>query len=454
MSNKTYYTVGSFDDSFQVKIVALILNDPTFLPRYANTIDWRYFDSEACALIVRLVKDYYDSGSSNYRVPIREVVKSMVVNETRGKNDEFQQVCLRLLADVYDMDMSYIDQIADKVVEFGRSRTMEAMVTQAADYLEQDKPVDNIWELFDRGRQTTSFSADELNIKDQLMSIEDLIDEDDLYNPEKKIPTRILSLDGFMGGGLARREVGVVLGYTGTGKSTFLINMGAAAFLHGHTVVHFTVNELETVDLAVRYAARLSGLPTAMISSRSVGSAYKEKMQEVLAGVGDADLVSQYVSPGTSVSALRSFLSRQMYKKGKAPSLVCIDNADDLSSAKRDGESYVEKGLVYTELKALAHDFGVAVWTDTQTNRSAAKGDHVGLDMISESHKKACKADVVVAISQTMEEYTDGICRLKLVKCRRTGKGGEIKCSMQSARMLIQEHAGGISPVSLAQAAS
>lgn len=451
---KTYWSEGFFDESFQVKIVALLLKDPTFLPRYSNTIDPAYFDDEACSLIVRQVKDFYESGSSGFQVPIREVVKSIVLKETAkfNSNTTFQSTCNRLLDDIYAMDMRNIEQVADKVVEFGRSRTMEALVAKAAEYLESSSPIDKIWELFDRGRQTTTFSADELNIKDQLVCIEELIVDDDLYNSAKKIPTSLPTLDVFMTGGLARREVGVVLGYTGTGKSTFLVNMGAAAFLAGHSVVHFTVNELENIDLAVRYAARLSGFPTDVIGKGNLGESYKTKMQKVLVSAGEADLVSQYVSPGTTVSALRSFLSRQIYKRGMKPSLVCIDNADDLSSASRQQDSYTERGLVYTELKSLAHDFGVAIWTDSQTNRTAAKSSKVSLDMISDSHKKACKADVVIALSQDDTQREEGLCLLTLVKCRRTGKGGSITCALQSARMLLQEQPTAFSAEQFAKA--
>lgn len=442
---KTYMGEGHFDADFQAKIVALILRDPSFLPRYANTIRWEYFDNECCGLVVRVVKEYYEAADGNYQVPIKEVVKALVLDETSRFSGgmDFKQACVGLLDTVYEMSTHGLEQIADKVVEFGRSRTIEALLSQSADMLDKGEDVDRIWELIDRTRSTAAFSTDELDIGSNLVNFHEIIEADSLYNEEHKIPTFILSLDRFMNGGLAKKEVGVVLGYTGTGKSTYLVNMGAAAFLNGHDVIHFSVNELETVDIGARYAARFSGFAADEILTAK--KAYSEKMQAILDAVPDTKLFTHYVPPGTSVSTLRSHISRHIYRDGVKPALIVIDNADDLASTRKDRESYVEQGLIYTELKSLAHDFNVALWTDSQTNRTAARSESVSLDMIGNSHKKACKADVIVALAQTREEYNEGLCRLNLVKCRRTGKGsGEVTCSIQSNRMLIQEAAGGL----------
>ena len=81
----------------------------------------------------------------------------------------------------------------------------------------------------------------------------------------------------------------------------------------------------------------------------------------------------------------------------------------------------------------------MAVWTDSQTNRHGAQAK-AGLESIADSHKKARKADVVIAVNQTDDEWANNQIRLSVVKTRRySRKKGDITCSVDYARMLIKE---------------
>lgn len=431
-----------YGDEFQIHVLTLILREPTFLPRYANVLSEGYFEDRYVAALVGLSLAYYNE---NQQVPLRDTIWSMTLDNARQSGYD-EDVCNRFLSVlnlVYRADMEPSLQISPKVIEFGRARQMESMLIQLSSCLVSGDEVDNLWEKIDKFRNTGTFlGAEEMDLGASLIDIQELVKNDPLYSSEFKLPLGLPTLDSAFNGGLARREVGIVIAPTGRGKSTFLVNVGANAVINGFPVIHFAVNELELTDIAIRYAARLTGFPITSIVNGSAGEAYKNSLRLISPDEG-IRLVSHHIPMGTPVSSLRSYLSRFRYTRGINPALVVVDNADDLSSGKRERESYIEKGLVFAELKALAHDFDVAIWTDSQANRSANEAKVVGISNISESYRKATKADVILTMTQTDEEYAVGMCRLKVEKARRSRRSiGVLDCAIDSDRMLIRESVG------------
>jgi replicative DNA helicase len=82
-----------------------------------------------------------------------------------------------------------------------------------------------------------------------------------------------------------------------------------------------------------------------------------------------------------------------------------------------------ELKLVYEELRNLAMDLNVPIWTASQANRDASNADVVGLENMSEAYGKAMVADVVVSVSRKPNEKATGAGRLFVAK-NRAGRDG------------------------------
>jgi len=82
-----------------------------------------------------------------------------------------------------------------------------------------------------------------------------------------------------------------------------------------------------------------------------------------------------------------------------------------------------ELKLVYEELRNLAMELSVPVWTASQANRDSAKSDIVGLENMSEAYGKAMVADVVVSLSRKPTEKSTNSGRLFVAK-NRAGRDG------------------------------
>ena len=109
--------------------------------------------------------------------------------------------------------------------------------------------------------------------------------------------------------------------------------------------------------------------------------------------------------------------------KGFIPSVIIIDYADIMRSTKSYDSLRHELKLIYEELRNLAMDLNVPIWTASQANRDSAKSDIVGLENMSEAYGKAMVADVVVSLSRKPTEKSTNAGRLFVAK-NRAGKDG------------------------------
>jgi replicative DNA helicase len=82
-----------------------------------------------------------------------------------------------------------------------------------------------------------------------------------------------------------------------------------------------------------------------------------------------------------------------------------------------------ELKLIYEELRNLAMELRIPVWTASQANRDSANSDIVGLENMAEAYGKAMVADFVVSISRKATEKATGAGRLFIAK-NRAGKDG------------------------------
>ncbi len=432
-----------YGEDFQDKAAALLIRDRAFLQNHGTLVKHEYFDNEYVRVVVRLVLDYYFETNDP---PTREKVGVMITdfcNANKSGSPEYGEMLRGVLNAVWGADLTGAQQIADTMIEFGRTREMEALARQLAEGVMSGEKPDKLWNLIDRSRTSLALPVeDEMDIAASFVDAQEIAMRSGLYNPALKIKTMIPTLDDCSNGGLGRKEVGIVLAPTGVGKSTLLVNFGLGAILQRAPVLHFSVTELETVDLLVRYAARATGFISNDIAAGTAGQAFKDKMRN-FNEKHNPQIVAQRVPIGTSVSSLRSLINRWMFQRGLTPGLIIVDNADDLSSRLRKEEAYDEKGEIYAELKDLAHDFNCALWTDSQTNRFGGSADMVKLEHIADSHKKARKADLIIALSQNEQESEAGYARIKMLKARRTKKNlATIRVCFDGARMTVREAVG------------
>ena len=231
-------------------------------------------------------------------------------------------------------------------------------------------------------------------------------------------PTGLPRIDApdILDGGLGRGEIGVVTANTGVGKSHYLVAMGANALRNGKSVLHYTFELTETA-VGRRYDSNLTNIDIndLMTSKKRVLDFYeKEDLGRLI--------IKEYPTGAASVITIRNHIEK-LSLKGFKPSLIVIDYADIMKSTKSYDSLRHELKLVYEELRNLAMELNIPVWTASQANRESANSDIVGLENMSEAYGKAMVADVVISLSRKAMEKSTGHGRLYVAK-NRAGKDG------------------------------
>lgn len=279
-------------------------------------------------------------------------------------------------------------------------------------------------------------------------------------------------------GGPSPGEVLVILAPTGVGKTLTLINMAFSAIEDGHNVL-FVTFELSTYKTAIRLASRMSRVPIREFTRANIATLPEDEQEQirnsqtkvrnvVQTGRGKmGELVIYELPPDEcSVNDIYGIIETNRKIKGWVPKVVVLDYLELMLSRRNYNNSegdYTRQKSVATEMRGLAKNEAVLVYSATQTNRSGVKAGnqgrndaaadpaHIDLDKAAESFGKAMPVDYVISLNQTEEEYKRGIdkdgeptaegsvVRLWIAKNRNGQKFVSISTAVFYHRMAITE---------------
>ena len=139
--------------------------------------------------------------------------------------------------------------------------------------------------------------------------------------------------------------------------------------------------------------------------------------------------------------------------KNFIPSVIIIDYADIMRSTRQYDSMRHELKLIYEELRNLAMEMNIPIWTASQANREASKSAVVGLENMSEAYGKAMVADIVLSISRKPMEKSTGAGRLFVAK-NRAGRDGilfPIRIDCSKSKISVIDDAGELSVIDLVE---
>jgi len=177
-------------------------------------------------------------------------------------------------------------------------------------------------------------------------------------------------------------------------NSWMLINIGANAVKAGHTVVHYTL-ELNENYVGQRYDSVLTGINAQTLKNH---------------------VVKYFPTKSVGVMGLKAHLEKTIML-GKTPSLIIVDYGDLLKiNMKKDKHEALEE--LYEELRGMAGEYGIPVWTASQAGRSALEEDVIEADKIASSYGKVMVADFLMSLSRKVEDKMSGTGRGHVIKNR------------------------------------
>lgn len=408
VSQSTPY-FGRYGKSFQEKIFHCLISDSTWATQMAEIMESSYFDVSYLEYLCEKFFAYYLKYKSFPSLGLLVTIVKDDLSKTNDSvlRDQLIDFLYRIKTNSNISDLAYVK---DKTLDFCKKQAFKDALEQAVELIQTEK-FESVLGLMKHAVSVGMPSSVGHDFFDDA--------EARFVKMNRQVcPTGLKELDqqSILQGGLGRGEIGVVTANTGVGKSHWLVKMGASAMLAGKNVLHYTF-ELTEHAVGLRYDSNLCSVPSNEVP---------DKKEQVLQRYESMDLgrliIKEYPTGAASVVTIRNHVEK-LSLKGFRPSVIIIDYADIMRSTKSYDSLRHELKLIYEELRNLAMDLNIPIWTASQANRESASSEIVGLENMSEAYGKAMVADVVISLSRRAQEKASGIGRLFVAK-NRAGRDG------------------------------
>lgn len=396
----------SFDKNFQEKIMQAMLMDQKWAVQFIEVLDVNYFQYAYLKLVSTNYINYYKQYKE---FPSSELLITMLRDDIKGSvdsvlKDQIKEFFFRVETSKEISDLPYVK---DKSLDFCKRASLQKALERSVEHInaeKYEKVVDEIKKALAAGNEHN-------------VGIELIDDIDARYSEtyRKTVPTGIPELDQkkILNGGLGAGEIGFIVAPSGVGKSMVLVHLGASALLNKKNVVYYTF-ELNERNIGIRFDSHLLGINSLDCFDK------KEEVKQFYAANKEqlGRLVIKYYPTGQATTqTLRAHLDK-LSSKGFKPDLVVVDYAGIMRSADRNDLLRLELKKVTEELRELADELQVPVWTAAQSNKEGANSEVVDMTNMAESFSQAAVADFILGLSRQSAQKATGFGNIFIAKNR------------------------------------
>ena len=235
--------------------------------------------------------------------------------------------------------------------------------------------------------------------------IDDFETRYDFYHrKEEKIPFDLEFFNKITKGGLPSKTLNIALAGTGVGKSLFMCHVAASSLLQGKNVLYITM-EMAEERIAERIDANLLNINIQQLVDLPK-QMYETKIIKLAKKTVGKLIIKEYPTASAHSGHFKSLLNELALKKGFKPDIIFIDYLNICASSRYKGtivNSYTYVKAIAEELRGLAVEFNVPIFSATQTTRSGYSSTDVDLTDTSESFGLPATADLMFALISTEE---------------------------------------------------
>jgi KaiC/GvpD/RAD55 family RecA-like ATPase len=367
--------------------------------------------------IVGVMKNYYDKYNvvpayDNMGIELRDLARS----------DKEQETYLAVLDKVKDTSSSGVESTRDKAEKFFRQQNIVRTANEILKIAEKGND-----DQYDR---CVNLLNDAMTVgihNDFGEGLFDHINEtlsDDYRNP---IPTGIDKIDELLEGGLAKGELGVIIGPTSFGKTSLTTAMASHAACTGHKVLQI-VFEDRIKQIQRKHLGRITGIEARDLSKPQNIDLVKKTIEEFpdKEALKENLRIVKFPSGEKTARDIKRFI-KKLVNTGFRPELVIVDYFECLEheSDKSVSNEYEKEGKTMRMFEAMAGELDMAFWIPSQGTKDSINLELVTMDKIGGSVKKAQIAHVIMSIARTVEDIGNNKATIAILK-NRAGKSGKV----------------------------
>ena len=390
----------------------LIFNDE-FCRRVVPYVKEEYFHDRLEREIFREIKEFIIK--YNNRPTISAIKISLDENKNLSEK-EYEEV-EKILDSLKEDDQTF-DWLIEETENFCRDKAIYNAIMESIHIIDgkSNTHTENIIPQILSDALSVSFDA---HIGHDY--IEDSDKRYDFYHQvENKIPFDLEFMNKITAGGTPPKTLNIVMAGTGVGKSLFLCHHAANCLIQNLNVLYITC-EMAEERIAERIDANLMDITLDTLSDLPY-SIYEQNLKKATGGVSGKLIVKEYPTASASVNHFRTLLDELNMKKQFKPDIIFVDYLNICASSRLKNNSSVNSYLyikaIAEELRGLAVEKNIPIFSATQVNRSGFSSTDVGLEDTSESFGLPATADFMVALISTEELDEKGQIVVKQLKNR------------------------------------
>ena len=209
-------------------------------------------------------------------------------------------------------------------------------------------------------------------------------------------------------GGIPSKTLNICLAGTGVGKTMFMTHLASSVLLQNKNVLYITL-EMAEERIAERIDANLLNVGMSDLEELPY-QMYETKINKLQSKTTGALIIKEYPTAAASVSHFKNLISELALKKSFKPDILFVDYLNICASARfkagANVNSYTYIKAIAEELRGLAVEHDIPVFSATQTTRGGFISSDVGLEDTSESFGLPATADFMFALisSEELEE--------------------------------------------------
>ena len=389
-------------------------------------------DDEYTRKVLPFIKPEYFEGI--YRILFRETAKFVTKYNKLPTAEAFKielDASDRLNGENYTVAMDLIPQL------FAVEETDSEWLIQNTEKWCQDRAIynavmesisiiDGKHETMTKGALPDLLSKEALGVAFDTNVGHDYIDnvEDrwDFYNKqEERIPFDLEHFNTITKGGVPNKTLNIALAGTGVGKSLFMCHVASSALTDGKNVLYITM-EMAEERIAERIDANLLNVPIDQLETMPK-TMFTEKVKQLSSKTKGKLIIKEYPTGSAHAGHFRAFLNELKLKRQFEPDLIFIDYLNICASSRMKGmggaiNSYSYIKAIAEELRGLAVEFDIPIFSATQTTRSGYSNSDIGLEDTCESFGLPATADLMFALISTEELEQQGQFMVKQLKNR------------------------------------
>jgi len=401
-----------FNENIQRGILYLLKSNKDFYLQIVNLVQPHYFEFPAHGKIFSVVRDYYEKYK---KLPSDDFIEQEI-RKTKSERESIHDYTDEIQY-INKLDTSAIegqDYFLDLIEGFAKREAMKEAIKQSLILIKEDRMEET--EQLVRKALTVCRTVD---VGQQYFT--DFNSRwDRTYNSESQDKYKMFlpSLNKSLEGGLGQKELAMVIAPPGVGKSLWLVNQAVESMIEGRKVLYVSL-EMSEDKIAQRFDSVMTLVPQAHLKDPSAQLKVGERLSIFRTNFPDSQLMIKEFPTGTiNVNGLRALLVQLRNYEEFVPDVIVVDYLELMRPIREGQHEYQAQQRIAEELRGLAMELKVLMWTATQTNRQGRAVKIITDAELGDSYGKIRTCDFAVSLNQNEEEFDTGTMRAYVVKSR------------------------------------